>query len=298
MNEKQAISPDFPYESRYVTALNSRMHYIDEGEGDPILFLHGMPASSYVWRNIIPYVKSCGRCIALDLIGMGKSDKPDIDYSVFDTIAYLDAFIQALNLKNLTLVMHGWGSVAGLDYAMRHSANIKALAFLEPHFIHTDIKSDVMPLSVQQCCFLANAAAATNEHDQIINTDYFVDTVLLNGVLRRLSDEELNYYRSAFCEPSHRHLFLQYLKDFPVNGEPKEVVDLISSYTKALQDSSVPKLMLYAIPGFNTNVGTIEWAREYLKNLDLCDLGKGLHYLQESNPKAVGLALEEWHKAL
>jgi len=123
------ISAEFPYASHYIEVLGSKMHYVEQGSGDPILFLHGIPSSSYLWRNIIPFLADKGRCIAVDLIGLGKSDKPDIAYTVFDHIRYIEAFINALGLTNLTIVMHAWGSVIGFDYAMRNEANIKALAF-------------------------------------------------------------------------------------------------------------------------------------------------------------------------
>src|SRR5579872_5362705 len=111
--------------SHHVEVYGSQMHYTEQGQGRPILFLHGMPTSSYLWRNILPYVASLGRCIAPDMIGMGKSDKPNIEYSIEDHIRYLEKFIEKLNLKNITLIMHDWGSVIGLDYAMRFPSNCK-----------------------------------------------------------------------------------------------------------------------------------------------------------------------------
>ena len=110
MTEQREISPSFPYESKYIDVLGSRMHYVEEGSGDPVLFLHGNPTSSYLWRNIIPHISPIGRCIAPDLIGMGKSDKPDLDYGFFDHSRYVDGFIDALGLGNMTLVIHDWGS--------------------------------------------------------------------------------------------------------------------------------------------------------------------------------------------
>lgn len=117
------------YASRFVTVKGAKMHYIETGQGEPVLFIHGMPTSSYLWRNIIPKLADKAHCVALDLIGMGESDKPDIDYTVNDHISYVECFIEALGLRNITLVMHGWGSVIGFDYARRHPKNIKALAF-------------------------------------------------------------------------------------------------------------------------------------------------------------------------
>jgi len=125
------ISPKFPFESKYLTINGSKMHYIDIGEGDPILFLHGNPTSNFLWRNVIPHIQGKGRCIAPDLIGMRKSDKPDIDYRMEDHYDYLEKFIEQLGLKNITLVLHDWGSGLGFHYANLHRDNIKAIAFME-----------------------------------------------------------------------------------------------------------------------------------------------------------------------
>src|SRR5579863_576460 len=111
--------------------LDSQMHYLEQGSGDPILLLHGMPSSSSVWRKVLPFLAPLGRCIAPDLIGMGKSGRPDLAYTIEDHIRYIEAFIEAKKLKNLTLVLHGWGSLIGFDYAMRHEANCKGLVFYE-----------------------------------------------------------------------------------------------------------------------------------------------------------------------
>ena len=145
----QAISADFPYTSHYVDVHGSQIHYVEEGSGDPILFLHGNPTSSYLWRNIMPHLHAHGRCIAMDLIGMGKSDKPDLEYSFFDHVKHVEGFIEKLGLKNITLVIHDWGSALGFHYAMRNEANIKALAFMEA--IMMPIPSwDVFPQDLKQ----------------------------------------------------------------------------------------------------------------------------------------------------
>ncbi|MEM7040607.1 MAG: alpha/beta fold hydrolase, partial [Bacteroidota bacterium] len=131
MEVARNISTEFPFESHFITVNGSNIHYIDEGEGDPIVFLHGNPTSSYLWRNIIPYLTGLGRCIAPDLIGMGKSDKPNINYGFVDSYAYLKGFFEALKLENVTLVVHDWGSGLGFHYAHQHPDNIKGLAFME-----------------------------------------------------------------------------------------------------------------------------------------------------------------------
>ena len=131
MTMAKAISTTLPLTSKYVEVHGSKMHYLDEGVGDPILFLHGNPTSSYLWRNIIPHLTPHARCIAPDLIGMAKSDKPDLNYRFFDHVKYVEGFIEKLGVSNLTLVAHDWGSALGFHYAMRHEDNVKGLAFME-----------------------------------------------------------------------------------------------------------------------------------------------------------------------
>src|SRR3990167_5015514 len=129
LSKVQHVSDEYHYSANFVSVKGSKMHYIQAGAGDPMLFLHGMPTSSYLWRNILPALADRALCIAPDLIGMGASGKPDIDYTVFDHIEYIEGFIQALALRNITLVLHGWGSVIGLDYARRHAHNVRGIAF-------------------------------------------------------------------------------------------------------------------------------------------------------------------------
>ena len=124
-------SPEFPYESKFVEVLGSQMHYVESGEGDPVLYLHGNPTSSYLWRNVIPHTAKHNRSIAVDLIGMGKSDKPDIGYRFFDHLKYIEGFVEALGLENITLVIHDWGGGLGVSYARRHQENVQGIAFME-----------------------------------------------------------------------------------------------------------------------------------------------------------------------
>lgn len=281
----------FPYQSQYINVLGSKMHYVDEGEGDPILFIHGMPTWSYLWRNVIPFVKNSGRCIALDLIGFGKSEKPDIKYSVFDHINYLTGFIDALDLQNIVMVLHGWGSVIGFDYAMKHPEKMKGLAFLES-YIKPATDWDMLSLPVQEMSTIL--AGPDGGYDVIMNSNYFVNKVLPSGVLRHLSDEELAYYQEPFANPGDCKPIWQYIQDLPLGDGPKKVIDIIKNYSKALEQSPLPKLFMYAIPGFNTSVSTVEWARDHFKNLKIVDIGEALHYAQESNPRIMGEELAAW----
>src|SRR5579872_6570646 len=191
---KPNISADFPYKSHYVDIYGSKMHYIKEGEGDPILFLHGIPVSSYVWRNIIPHLAGLGTCIAPDLIGFGKSDKPDIEYTMTDHIKYIDQFIETLKLDKIIIVMHGWGSIIGFDYAMRHPEKCKGLVFYEAYL--RPINADDISLPYQEQ--ILSWQEQDSVTDLIMNGMHFVDKVLPQSVMRQLSEKELSYYRDPF----------------------------------------------------------------------------------------------------
>ena len=185
-------SPDdlsgFPFHSNYLPVLDSNIHYIDEGSGDPMLFLHGIPTSCSLWRNIIPTLVNAGsvRCIAPDLIGMGKSGKPSIEYTIFDHIRYMDAFIDALDLSNITLVLHGWGSVIGFDYAARRPDKIKGIAFFESHVRPiTDWNTLSLPMQIR--AFRLNDIK--KQYNMIVKDNYFITHFLQKGVLRQLTPE-------------------------------------------------------------------------------------------------------------
>lgn len=293
--EESSISPEFPYESKYISVLGSKIHYIDEGNGDPIIFLHGIPTSCYLWRNIIPALSSTARCIAPDLIGMGKSDLPNIEYRIFDHIRYITAFIEELNLTNITFVLHGWGSVIGFDIAMRFPEKVKGIAFLESH-VRPVTNWSMVSLPVQEMSVVLSAP--DGGYDVIINSDYFVNKVLPSGVLRKLTEQEMDHYREPFLRPGANKALWQYLQDLPLGNGPKDVVDLITNYSKQLEKSPIPKLMMFVVPGFITTISTVEWARDNLPNLTLVDIGDALHYAPETHPVRIGIELKKWYKTL
>lgn len=289
------ISTDFPYESKYLSVLGSNIHYVEEGQGDPIIFLHGIPTSNYLWRNVIPLLSSNARCIAPDLIGLGRSDKPDIEYRVFDHIRYIEAFIEQLELTNVTFVLHGWGSVIGFDYAMRHPDKVKGLAFLESH-IRAETDWSMVSLPVQELSIVLNSP--DGGYDVIMNSNYFINKVLPNGVLRRLTEEEMDNYRAPFTKPGSCLPLWQYIQDMPLGDGPKDVVQLISKYSEALQQSDIPKLMMYAVPGFITTIDTVQWARDNLASLKQVDIGDALHYAQETDPHRIGEEILTWYQQI
>lgn len=286
----EQVSPHFPYESKYVDVYGAKMHYIEEGQGDPILLLHGIPTSCYVWRNVVPHLTSLGRCIAPDLIGMGKSDKPDIEYTVFDHIKYIEKFIETLNLKRLTIIMHGWGSVIGFDYAMRHAKNCKALAFYEAYLRGMNDKD--IPLPLTEKVHMLNQQEKID--DLIMNGTYYIDKVMPYEMLRPLTAEELTHYREPFLKKGSGKPLQQYLKELPCIDRNNEVDALITNYSKKLTQSNLPKLLLYSVPGFTTTIATAMWAKEHLPNLEMADIGEELHYAQESNPVLMAETISIW----
>lgn len=282
---------NFKMKSQYVGILDSRLHYTEIGSGDPIVFIHGIPTWSYLWRNVMPVVAEQGRCIAPDLIGCGKSGKPDIDYSINDHIAYFDAFMHTLNLTNVTLVMHAWGSVVGFDYAKRNPEKIKGLIFLEGH-IRAASQPHMVSLPVK------DRSTVLHDDDKgyhaIMEENVYVEDIFPQGVMTRLSDDVMAQYRMPFPDVTSRKVIWQYLQDLPLGEQQTNVTKKIDDYSHYLQTSDIPKLMLYAMPGFNTSIETVMWARDHLPKLDIVEIDDALHYAPESHPQELATAIAQW----
>jgi len=292
---KKEISAEFLFESKYLDVKESNIHYIDEGEGEPILFLHGNPTSSYLWRNIIPYLTNQGRCIAPDLIGMGKSGKPDIDYGFHDTYDYLDAFIKKLGLKNVTLVLHDWGSGMGFHYANLNRDNIKAIAFMEAMYDAPTLFD--MPASIKIALKMIRAPFLGWLMVNVANM--FINKMLQDMILRKLSNAEMNYYAEPYPTIKSRKPLLAWPKAVPFNGgNPKEVAEAVSSWNKWLMDTDIPKLCFYVSPGIAVKEKDVKIIRETMKNLTMIDLGEGLHFIQEDYPHEIGEGISKWYQGL
>jgi haloalkane dehalogenase len=291
----EKISSDFPYESRFLEIDGANIHYIEKGAGDPILFIHGNPTSSYLWRNIIPHLTSVGRCIAIDLIGMGKSDKPDIEYRFFDHVKYVEGFIEKMRLENITLVIHDWGSGLGFHYAMHHESNVKGIAFMEA-IIMSVPSWDWFPAEMKEI-FQAFRTPDVG-WDMIVNNNMFIEQILPGGVVRKLTEEEMNYYRSPFVDPASRRPIWQWPNEIPIGGEPRDVAEAVDNYSGKLQQSELSKLLFYATPGALLPQLVVDWCQQNLKNLSSVNIGQGLHYLQEDNPHLIGSEIAKWYKTL
>lgn len=290
----KAISADFPFESKYTDIHGSQMHYIDEGEGDPILFLHGNPTSNYLWRNIIPYLVPHGRCIAPDLIGMGKSDKPDLDYRFNDHSKYVEEFIEKLGLSNVTVVLHDWGSGLGFHYAMRHESNIKGIAFMEA-MVKTMSWEDI-PGDQKIGFKLFRTPGIGWLMISVMNM--FLTKILPQMIVRKLSVEEKDYYNAPYKTIQSRKPVRQWPCEIPFDGEPSDVHEVVRNYSQKLQESELPKILFYGNPGVIIDAKTVEWCKKNLKHLELINIGEGIHFVQEDNPHLIGEELAKWYQSL
>jgi haloalkane dehalogenase len=292
-----AISAAYPFESKFATVLGSEMHYVEMGEGDPILFLHGNPTSSYLWRNVIPHVSPMGRAIAVDNIGFGKSAKPDIDYTFVDHSGYVDGFIETLGLKNLTLVVHDWGSALGLYHAARHSENVKGVVFMEaliPPVFPMKSYADMGPFEPMFRAFRDPIQGP----QMIVENNFFIEQMLPSSVMRTLSAEEMTAYREPFLDPVTRKPILVWPNQVPIEGTPADTVKVVEEIGQWLMTSRTPKLLQYASPGAIIPPPVAGFAAQNFPNIETQFVGYGLHFIQEDNPEAIGRGIADWYRRL
>ena len=278
------------YASKHVDVLESSIHYWDEGSGDPILFLHGNPTSSYLWRNVIPHVVESGRCIAPDLIGMGKSGKPDIDYGFDDSYAYLEAFIEALQLENITLVLHDWGAGLGFHYANMHRDNIKALVFMEAMYDAPNF--DGMPASVRMQIKMMRIPMFSYLMGQVANV--FIKKMLPSMIVRTLQPQELAMYAEPYPTTGSRKPVAVWPRAIPMDGKPADVAAKCDSWHQWLKTSDLPKLCFYVSPGIAIKKDDVTRIRSEFTNIEMVDLGEGLHFIQEDYPDEIGQKIATW----
>ena len=245
------ISAAFPYKKQRRLVLGSEMAYVEVGEGDPIVLLHGNPTSSYLWRNVLPHLEPRGRCIAPDLIGMGDSDKlPNSgpgSYRFVEHRRYLDALLEPLDVhERVTFVIHDWGSALGFDWANRHREALNGIAFMEAIVAPQGRDHwDKMGMGPALEALRSEAGEA-----MVLQNNYFIEEILPNATLRKLSDEEMAEYRRPFAEPGEgRRPTLTWPRQIPIEGEPADVHAIATEYAEWLGTSNVPKLFLKAEPG-------------------------------------------------
>jgi haloalkane dehalogenase len=293
--EANKISAAFPFKKKRRRVLDREMAYVEVGEGDPIVLLHGNPTSSYLWRNVLPHLEPRWRCIAPDLIGMGDSEKlPDSgpgSYRFVEHRRYLDALLEALNVhERVTFVIHDWGSALGFDWANRHREAVKAIAYMEAIVVpqrwdHWD--------KFNMRAALQGLRSEAGER-MVLQDNFFVEQILPKAILRTLSAEEMAQYRRPFAEPGEgRRPTLTWPREIPVEGEPADVVAIVTAYDEWLATSSVPKLFLKAEPGgILSNDADLEFVRKLPEQTEVTVAG--VHYVQEDSPHEIGQAIAGW----
>jgi len=276
---------------RRVAVLDTEMSYVDTGRGDLIVFLHGNPTSSYLWRNIIPYLREHGRCLAPDLIGMGQSGKsPTQAYRFVDHVRYLDAWFEALNLtSNVTLVVHDWGSALGFHRATRYPEQIKAIAYMEA--ITLPMRWD----DLGEVAGIFRRLRSQEGEQMILDGNFFVEGILPRSIFRKLSNEEMTAYRAPFLAREDRLQTLFWPRQIPIEGEPADVTAVVDSYGKAMSQSALPKLLIVGEPGAILKGRTLEFCRTWPNQTEV--KVKGMHFLQEDSPDEIGKALREFVKS-
>ena len=290
-----SVSPR--YEKRTVEVLGRKMALIDEGEGDPIVFLHGNPTSSYLWRDVMPHLEGQGRLIAPDLIGMGDSEKlPDSGpdrYTFEEHAQYLDGLLEALGVReNVTLVIHNWGSALGFHWANRHRAAMLGIAYMEA--IVAPVEWDQWPKAATE---IFRAFRSPAGEGLVLEQNVFVEQVLPTSILRKLSDEEMEEYRRPFSEPGEgRRPTLTWPRQIPLGGEPANVVEIVRAYGEWLAESDLPKLFVDAEPGAILRGSQRELCRSWPNTTEV--KVAGIHFVQEDSPDEIGQAISEWLKGI
>jgi haloalkane dehalogenase len=280
------ISAADAYERHRIALLETEISYVDTGAGEPVVFLHGNPTSSYLWRNVIPHVEGLGRCLAPDLVGMGDSGAaPDGSYRFVDHARYLDAWFEALGLTNVTLVVHDWGSALGFYWAYRHPERVRGIAYME---------AVVRPLTWEEWrdesrqIFQDLRSEAGEE--MVLEKNLFIEGILPSAVLRDLTEEEMNVYRRPYLEPGEsRRPTLTWPRELPINGEPEDVVSIVDDYSKWLAQSDVPKLFVNAEPGAILTGSQREFCRRWPNQEEVTV--RGAHFVQEDSPHKLGQAV-------
>lgn len=275
-----------------INVLDSRLAYTDAGSGDrPVVFLHGNPTSSYLWRNVIPHVADSARCLAPDLIGMGGSGKPDIAYRFADHARFLDAWFDALGLEDVVIVGHDWGGALGMDWAARHPGRAKGIAVIET-FLRPLRWADLGPEGEK---LFRMYRSPEGEH-AILDENRFIEFNLPRGVISGLSPADHDVYRAPYPDPASRKPLLAWPREIPVDGEPADVTERVLAYGRWMASSAeVPKLIMTVEggPGSATS-STIAWAAGTFASVEVESMGKGGHHAPEDQPDAIGTAVARW----
>ena len=288
---QESISAQDSHPRRRIAAGGTEISYVDTGDGDPIVFLHGNPTSSYLWRNVIPHLSPVGRCLAPDLMGMGESgSSPNGSYRFTDHSAVLDGWFDAMGLTSgVTLVVHDWGSALGFHWAKRNPERVKGLVYMEA--IVRPVTWEEWPDAARQV-FQGFRSPAGGE--MVLEKNVFVERVLPGSVLRGLTEEEMEVYRRPYLETGEsRRPTLTWPREIPIEGEPANVVKTVSDYGEWMASSEVPKLFINAEPGAILTGPQREFCRTWPNQQEVTV--KGIHFIQEDSPDEIGRAIAGWY---
>jgi haloalkane dehalogenase len=274
------------------TVLNSTMAYRESGDpGAPtVLFLHGNPTSSYIWRNVIPLVAPVAHCIAPDLIGFGQSGKPDIAYRFADHVRYFDAFLAEAGISSAYVVAQDWGTALAFHLAAREPEFVRGLTFME--FIRPMSTWDDFPAAARE--IFQNFRTPGVGEQMILEGNAFVEQILPGATIRKLTDKEMAVYRAPFPTPESRRPTWRFPNELPIAGEPADVYSTMLEAYAALSHSSYPKLLFVGDPGALVSPAFAEEFAKGLGNCSVVHLGPGAHYLQEDHPQAIGANIKQW----
>jgi haloalkane dehalogenase len=281
----------------FATVNGKRMAYVEAGSGNAIVFQHGNPTSSYLWRNVMPHCAGLGRLIACDLIGMGDSDKLDRSgrerYSYAEQREHLFALWDRLALGDkIVLVLHDWGSALGFDWAEQNRDRVAGIVYMEA--IVTPLTWDDWPENARRAF---QGFRSDKGEEMILTNNMFVERVLPGSILRALNDEEMAVYRAPFANAGEdRRPTLTWPRMIPIDGEPADVVQAVERYSAWLATSDVPKLFVNADPG-SILVGRQREACRRWPNQSEVTV-KGLHFIQEDSPDEIGAAVAQFVKSV
>jgi haloalkane dehalogenase len=291
----ETISANDPHPRKRLNSRGVGMSYVDMGDGDPIVFLHGNPTSSYLWRNVIAHMAGLGRCLAPDLVGMGDSDKaPDGSYRFVDHVRYLDGWFEGLGPdRNVTLVAHDWGSALGFHWANRNRAALKGIAYMEA--IVTPLRWDDWPEPARKMFDLMRGPAG---EEVVLQKNVFVERILPASIMRALGEAEMAAYRKPYLQPGEsRRATLTWPRQIPIEGEPADVTAIVNEYATWLGGpDSPPKLFINAEPGSILVGRQREFCRRWPHQREVTV--RGAHFIQEDSPHEIGVALAQWYKTL
>jgi haloalkane dehalogenase len=286
--------PELPYGSRWVEVDGVRIHYTEGGNpgADPILFLHGIPTWSYIWRDVMPVVEPIGRVIAVDFVGFGRSERPAIAYDLATQVTYLEGFVAALALHDLTLVIQDLGSAVGFAYASAHEDKVKRIVFMEAT-VPPIFSLDFVPTGAL-AEFMATIQTILQPgvgEEMILNQNAFIEQILPAQIRRSLTEAEMNAYRAPFPTPESRRPILD---NGPRQFANPAAFELIGRYSEWLTTTTIPMLHLYVTPGLLNLEAAVQWSRTHIRHIEQQHMGAGGHFFQEDHPAEIGAAIVDW----